>query len=267
MKYGMAVCIVLALFVSACDSQGPVAPELASEAQLKAQDSFSKIPPELATLTLCKVYTTGGPDVTFTVVATDFTTGSPPPGFPQDVVVADGACVEVAFPDPGRFNVFVTENVPAGYQFVSYTEDFVLVNGTTGSLGPFTENPNTMAINVSGDRGVTLEYTNEPVPGGGGDEGCTPGYWKNHVEDWPAAYAPTDIFSDIFGGSYDVDLLTALKAGGGGIKRAGRHGTAALLSAAHAGVDYAYSIAEVIALVQNGDIDALEAANEAGCPL
>ncbi len=58
-----------------------------------------------------------------------------------------------------------------------------------------------------------------------------------------------------------------MNQGGGKEKRLGRHAVAALLSAAHGGVGYPYTVAEVIALVQAGDADALEDANELGCPL
>ena len=104
-----------------------------------------------------------------------------------------------------------------------------------------------------------------------GGEGCTPGFWRNHLADW----APTDFSpGDDFDTTFDVNLFTrditleqAVKLGGGGVRRLARHGTAALLSAAHPSVDYPYTVAEVIALVQAGDADALEAANELGCDL
>lgn len=102
-----------------------------------------------------------------------------------------------------------------------------------------------------------------------GDEGCTPGYWKNHLESWESFY-PADDFDTTFGVDLfdpDITLQEALKAKGGGANRLARHGTAALLSAAHSGVGYPYTVDEVIALVQAGDADALVSANELGCPL
>ena len=70
-----------------------------------------------------------------------------------------------------------------------------------------------------------------------GTEGCTPGYWKNHLDSWEF-YAPDDSFIDVFGGSYDKTLLEALKTGGGGEKALGRHVVAALLNAQHVYVNY-----------------------------
>ena len=102
-----------------------------------------------------------------------------------------------------------------------------------------------------------------------GGEGCTPGYWRNHLEDWPpTGYSPDDIFDSVFGTSYFSPTYTlddAIWQGGGGVNRLARHGTAALLSSAHPDVDYPYTVAEVIAFVQAGDADPLAQANELGC--
>lgn len=112
-----------------------------------------------------------------------------------------------------------------------------------------------------------------------GDEGCTPGYWKNHAERWPATHRPTDRFNTTFGVnvfSANFTLMDAARQGGGGAKALGRHAVAALLNAASSEVDYALREAQVILLVQQalapgGDIegtkDLLEQYNSSGCPL
>ena len=89
------------------------------------------------------------------------------------------------------------------------------------------------------------------TPAGG--EGLTPGFWKQpqHFSFW-TGYTPTDSYNTVFGVN-DPDsptLLGALSRGGGGRKALGRHAVAALLNAAHANVDYAYTTAQVIAMVQ-----------------
>jgi hypothetical protein len=110
-------------------------------------------------------------------------------------------------------------------------------------------------------------------------EGCTPGYWKNHLSAWATTgYSPAMDFDTVFG----VDAFTpnrtlyvALRSGGGGVDALGRHAVSALLNSAHASVSYPLSAADVITLVQNalatGDIEAtknlLASYNEAGCPL
>ncbi|MDI6858842.1 MAG: hypothetical protein QME71_11080, partial [Dehalococcoidia bacterium] len=113
-------------------------------------------------------------------------------------------------------------------------------------------------------------------------EGCTPGFWKNHLDAWAATgYAPGDSFEAVFG----VDafagsptLLEVVTLGGGGLNALARHAVAALLNAAHPDVDPdpAYDTpAEVIAAFQSayasGDYattkNALAMSNESGCPL
>lgn len=117
---------------------------------------------------------------------------------------------------------------------------------------------------------IEVPIPSEPPPPPG-EEGCTPGYWRNHFEDWPpTGYSPDDDFDTVFGVDYfdpDITLGQAIKLGGGGVKKLARHGTAALLSAAHPDVAYPYTVAEVIAFVQSGDVDLLDVANNLGCPI
>jgi len=123
-------------------------------------------------------------------------------------------------------------------------------------------------IGPGGFQDTIIEVPLTPPPGG---EGCTPGYWKNHHDSWPpTGYSPGMDFDTTFGVNYfnpDITLGQAIALGGGHVKRLARHGTAALLSAAHSGVNYPYSPAEVILKVQAGDADSLAAANELGCSL
>ena len=114
-------------------------------------------------------------------------------------------------------------------------------------------------------------------------QGCTPGYWKQqqHFGSW-IGYVPTGAsaskYNTVFGVnlfSANTTLLDALGAGGGGLKRFGRHSTAALLSASNDEVSYGMSAAQVILAVQNavasGNMDAVaddfERRNERQCPL
>lgn len=127
-----------------------------------------------------------------------------------------------------------------------------------------------------------------------GDEGCTPGFWKNNADKhsasaWCDAYAPDDSFNDVFGVDVELrgngrntisnpTLLQALGANGSGINALARHATAALLNACSGCVNYAMaSPVQVIVAVQEavavGD-EAIQALheelayyNEAGCPV
>ncbi|MEX2205020.1 MAG: hypothetical protein WEF50_02195 [Myxococcota bacterium] len=111
-----------------------------------------------------------------------------------------------------------------------------------------------------------------------GGEGCTPGYWKqsHHFDSW-TTYLPTDSYEAVFGvdASFNKTLVGALGQGGGGEKALGRQAVAALLNAANPGVAYAYSVPEVIAIVQSAYStrnferakNELARANETRCPL
>jgi hypothetical protein len=118
----------------------------------------------------------------------------------------------------------------------------------------------------------------------GDEQGCTPGYWRNHADRWvgvlPSADFDTTFGVDLF--TPDVTLGWAIWAQGGGNNAFARHATAALLNAyAKADgsdgqfVNYSYTVAEVIQMVQaavaNGTIvatkDLFDAANNLGCPL
>ena len=121
--------------------------------------------------------------------------------------------------------------------------------------------------------GLCVYIPNNTCDGG---EACTPGYWKNlkkpdRLVKWSeAGYDPANDFDTTFGVDLfdpDISLGLAIKMGGGGVKKLARHGTAALLSAAHPGVNYPLSVAEVIAAVQAGDADTLADYNEdLNCP-
>ena len=118
-----------------------------------------------------------------------------------------------------------------------------------------------------------------------GDEGCTPGYWKqsHHFDSWTAPYDPGDPVAGVFAGAGAGTLLDALQGGGGsGVAGARkillRAAVAALLNAASNGVEYPHSIAEIDAAVEaalaSNDRDTmldlageLDADNNLGCPL
>ena len=128
----------------------------------------------------------------------------------------------------------------------------------------------------------------EPPPTG--DQGCTPGYWKNHEDSWPAsgystsqkvqsAFAEASRYS-AFG---SARLLNALSFQGGSTVEGGvgnllRAATASLLNAAHPGVDFPRTAAGIIgdvnAALASGNRDRmidlasnLDKDNNLGCPL
>jgi hypothetical protein len=119
-------------------------------------------------------------------------------------------------------------------------------------------------------------------------EGCSPGYWKNHTEDWAAAgLDPRDKFNDVFDFinspitsqfSADYTLDQAINASGGNLNKLARHGVAALLSARHPDVLFPLIPdgieGSVIDMVQQGmatsgepQATELASANVLGCPI
>ncbi|MHC4671844.1 MAG: DUF7507 domain-containing protein, partial [Planctomycetota bacterium] len=125
---------------------------------------------------------------------------------------------------------------------------------------------------------------------GTGDQGCSPGYWKNHTGSWPpTGYSPGQRVDSVFAqaaaysGIGSATLLEALKFGGGpgvdgGARILLRAATAALLNASHPGVSYPLTaggvISSVDAALASGDRDTmltlasqLDSNNNLGCPL
>ncbi|HEV2843212.1 MAG TPA: hypothetical protein VG477_00060 [Thermoanaerobaculia bacterium] len=123
-----------------------------------------------------------------------------------------------------------------------------------------------------------------------GNQGCTPGYWKNHTDSWPAAgYSPAGKVQSVFSQASGypalgpASLLNALSFNGGSSLdgAAGnllRAAVASLLDASHPNVNYprtpASVIADVNAALGSRDRDAilglasrLDADNNLGCPL
>jgi cysteine-rich repeat protein len=111
-----------------------------------------------------------------------------------------------------------------------------------------------------------------------GDDGCTPGYWKQdqHFDSW-VGYDPSDDFETVFGvdASFTTTLLGAMEQGGGGEYALGRHAVAALLNASSPDVDYFTDVAGVIAIVQGAYATSnfesaknlLDFENNRGCPI
>ncbi|HEU0078599.1 MAG TPA: hypothetical protein VFQ76_13155, partial [Longimicrobiaceae bacterium] len=123
-----------------------------------------------------------------------------------------------------------------------------------------------------------------------GEDGCTPGYWKNHTDSWAGTgYTPGQTVGSVLSGASafpslaSSTLLQALGFGGGsGTAGAAqillRAAVAALLNASHADVDYPATAASVIAdvnaaLASNSRSTMLalaaelDADNNLGCPL
>jgi hypothetical protein len=124
----------------------------------------------------------------------------------------------------------------------------------------------------------------EPEPGG---EGCTPGYWKNHLDAWvPTGFSPSQQLSTVFSPSGlaslgTATLLDAFQFKGGASLTAKkqillRAAVASLLNASHPDVSFGSPfavIAAVNAALASGDADtvlalagSLDEQNNTGSP-
>jgi hypothetical protein len=120
---------------------------------------------------------------------------------------------------------------------------------------------------------------------GTGNEGCTPGYWKNHTENWEE-YSPSTTVGSVFNVNSTYASLTFEEAlrlrGGPGVDGATRillrAAVAAVLNAAHDGLGYPLRRGQIITMVNealaSGDRqtilevkDELDRMNNLGCPL
>ncbi len=127
-----------------------------------------------------------------------------------------------------------------------------------------------------------------PPPPPPGDEGCTPGYWKNHLSAWAATgFSTSQTLEDVFDvpDEFGLDSRTLLQAlsFSGGTGRLGsarillRSAVAAILNAAHPDVAYPMGVSEIISAVNaalSGNRagmlilkNTLDANNNLGCPL
>jgi hypothetical protein len=187
-----------------------------------------------------------------------------------------GECVDVYV---GRANPVVGEPIDE----LTITETSAIpvsirvegIDGTQCQIGA--SGPNFRMLWLNTFNGCTVTFVNAPPPPPPGG-GCTPGFWKNSVGSWPAAYLPNADFDATFGVNGfnpNITLMQALNLGSGGKNSLARHAVAALLNSATSAVDYEMSTADVISAVQaafaSGDFESvkssLETLNEMGCPL
>jgi hypothetical protein len=209
------------------------------------------------------------------------------------IVIASGDGV------PGRPDRIDISNNPSlvntldGSDGFDWDSDSFLVNVPAGSGSttvqvfsePVGQNPDSLLWSLAVLR-IGVPVVVQPT----GTEGCTPGYWKNHTGSWAGTgFSPGQTTGSVFSGASafpslaSQTLLQSLQGGGGpgtlgAAKILLRAAVAALLNAAHSGVDYprtsAQIIADVNAALTSNDRDAmlalasaLDRDNNLGCPL
>lgn len=223
------------LGVVACQGETPTAPDSARFAIGDATNST----PEFSKVKVCKSATSNvSGTFTFGRTAVGASTGSAL----ANATIEPDNCVVVAEDFGGDgvgSNITITET-SAG--LVSITGQRIDNPGPVISNQPFT-NGGTLFLNSF--HGYTITYHNF-VEETTGNNGCSPGYWKNHQ--FPAPYTSSTTFASVFGNNVygDATLLTVLSTGGGGLAALGRQTVSALFNAT-VYADFGYTPAEVIA--------------------
>jgi hypothetical protein len=209
-----------------------------------------------------------------------------------------------------QLTLFVGDSEPGRADRVDVSNNSSILNSLDGSDGPEWDT-DTHPITIPASAGQTsVQLFSAPpaprqqpqpdsllwvlaalrVPVTPGEQGCTPGYWKNHLSAWTATgLSPTALVGNTFTIPANLSTLggatlrEALAGGGGpGVLGAGRillrAGVAAMLNAGHPSVDYPSTRFQVrdalnAALASNNRAtmlaraDALDADNNVGCPL
>ena len=181
---------------------------------------------------------------------------------------ADGECRNLGNFDAtvglGPADITASEsNIPTGFQFDSLRTTIVGRNGASGSVNVSTTNSFAI-LGADNDIGILLEFYNSEIPSGGG-EGCTPGYWKQsqHFDSWvPTGFLTTQTAGSVFsslGAACPTlagkTLVDSLQGGGGAnfckkVRILTRAAVAAVLNAAHLGVSYPRTVADIQAAVK-----------------
>lgn len=268
----------LVALLAACDdtvTRSPVAPRFQSPNMHVVAGTLVDNTPVLGEFIVCKAGTGSG---TFSVARTPagdgFGGGSS--GI-ASLTLNAGQCEVVVTDEAGEnggSNVAVTEAIGGGGSVLQSVGGFFIgING----VSPLFQPGNGDQFFINSFHGIVLTFVNARVAG---NEGCTPGYWKQsqHFGNWPVSLTTTFAQAGFTFG-FTGTLLTGLGTGGGGIEALARHAAAAYLNSLSSGVDFSLSTADVIAIANGTGIylgltiearkNLLQAANEGigGCPL
>jgi hypothetical protein len=160
-----------------------------------------------------------------------------------NATIAPGECIIVAEDDGGAgmgSDITITET-SAG--LVSITGQRI---DEIGGVDVISNSPfvNGGELFVNSFHGFTITFKNVVQIG---NNGCSPGYWKNHK--FPAGYSKTDTFASVFGNAvYGAKTLQqVLSTGGGGVTALGRQTVSAFFNAVVYS-DFGYTPAEVISM-------------------
>ncbi|HTM30419.1 MAG TPA: hypothetical protein VL263_03915 [Vicinamibacterales bacterium] len=189
-------------------------------------------------------------------------------------------------------NLHVTRQLLTGVSLAGVMALAAACSGTSPSMLPTAPTASTASASANFSPNPDCQAfpeSPECQPPSGGNEGCTPGYWKGNAkkggDQWPP-YSPGQTVGSagFAAGSYNsLTLLQALELGGGsGVSGATqnllRAAVAALLNAANGDVDYPLSAAAIVTEVNlaiaGGNranilslASLLDGNNNLGCPI
>ena len=222
---------------------------------------------KLSKITVCKETDPDGDPTLFT-----FT-----PSYGSTFDLTDGQCNISGWLGANTYTV--VETTPVGWELYE-----IIINDPDGE-STFDLPTATATIDLDVGEQITVTFYNR-----GAMQGCTPGFWKNHLDCWEG-YSPNQRIVDVFGitnptwkGIFGNDnLLVGLSYGGGpGTYNAGKmlihHAIAALLNAADSDINYPMSESGIITAVYNALMsfnryqiislkNQLDEYNNAGCPI
>lgn len=245
-------CLAVVALFAACDSSGVSGPSLdAGPVAFDGDDDTY----DGNHVTVCVDGTSPAGTYSFTQSASatsgTFATSSPfdlTPGDCVDVWKDDGPTTATG---DDATDVTITESsLPSGVQLDNIT--FAAGTESSGFISTSTSGSSaTVTTNFFHGGVITFWHSLIPVTG---DEGCTPGYWKqdHHFDSWPVP--TTTLFNDVFTSSTlsgSLTLLQALELKGGQENALARAAAAAYLNSLSADVDYEFSTAEVVNMVND----------------
>lgn len=213
------------------------------------------------------------------------------PGTPTVIKTDESASLTDVLTCPAGFTCTRTPSTSSwtltGTQTITYS---VTVKNVSAECGKEYELKNTATL-TEGDTGQTrTAYATVVISTGECKpvvkQGCTPGYWKNHLSAW-TGYSPSQTVSSVFTSAPSslgsATLLQALSFRGGSTLDEARQillraAVAALLNASHPDVSYELTEAQVISQVNAALASTdrstilalasrLDGYNNAGCPL
>lgn len=214
---------------------------------------------------------------------------------------ADGA------PRTGELVIFAGDGTPDRPDRIDVTDNASLFNQLDGSDGAQWDTDRFNITIPAGATSTTVQLFSEPadqrpspdsllwvlgalrIPIASPSQGCTPGYWKNHLGAWgPTGFSPNATLESVFDvpDSFGLDSATLKQALGfpsgsgtlGGARILIRAGVASLLNSSHPDVNFTLTESQVItqvnAALASGTRNAmislasqLDTDNNLGCPL